>query len=207
MNKMKEMWNNRYSNKGYAYGIAPNLFLKYAIETYKPKGKMLFPAEGEGRNAVYAAKQGLDVSAFDISIEGKNKALKLAELENVKLNYEVGDFFELDLIHTKYDAIALIFAHFPTPILSKYHKKISELVTPNGLLFLEGFSKNHLKLREENPNIGGPNKIEMLFSIESIKTDFPDFETIKLEEKEVTLTEGEFHNGTGSVIRFIGRKK
>ena len=203
---MKEMWDKRYSSDDYAYGITPNVFLKGVIEKYKLTGKILLPAEGEGRNAVYAAKNGLDVTAFDISLVGKNKALKLASRENVEITYKVGDFFELDIIDTQYDAAALIFAHFPPPLLSKYHKKIGNLIKPNGMIILEGFSKGHLKLLEENPNLGGPNKLEMLFSKESIQKDFPDFEIIQLEEIEVELTEGEFHNGIGSVIRFIGRK-
>jgi len=204
---MKEMWNDRYSSEDYAYGIEPNVFLKSVIDTYQLKGKMLFPAEGEGRNAVYAAKKGLDVYAFDISEEGKNKALKLSKQQNVKINYEVGNFFNLDLTLQKYDAAALIFAHLPPPLSAKYHKKIGDLTLPNGLIILEGFSKNHLKLSAENPNLGGPKNIEMLFSKESILKDFTDFEIIQLEELEVPLTEGEFHNGTASVIRFIGRKK
>ena len=75
------------------------------------------------------------------------------------------------------------------------------------MIILEGFSTNHLKLRVENPEIGGPNKIEMLFSKESIQQDFSDFEIVLLEEVQIELKEGEFHNGIGSVIRFIGRKK
>lgn len=206
MNKTQKMWDSRYSSEDYAYGIVPNVFLKDVIGKHKLKGKILLPAEGEGRNAVYAAKNGLEVTAFDISKEGKKKALKLAEKENVEITYEVGNFFDLDLIDNQYDAAALIFAHFPPPLLSKYHKKIGDLIKFNGIIILEGFSKNHFKLREENPNIGGPNKPEMLFSKESIQKDFPDFEIIQLEEIKVALTEGKFHNGIGSVIRFIGRK-
>lgn len=204
---MKEMWDNRYSSEDYAYGINPNVFLKDSIEKYKLKGSILMPAEGEGRNAVYAAKKGLEVTAFDISVEGKKKALKLAKKENIEITYDVGDFFNLNLINQKYDSAALIYAHFPPPLLSKYYQKIGELIKPNGILILEGFSKNHLKYREENPNIGGPNQLDMLFSKESIKNDFPDFEIIQLEETEVELSEGIYHNGIGSVIRFVGKKK
>ncbi len=204
---MKEMWDSRYATTDYAYGITPNVFFKDTVKKYNLKGKILLPAEGEGRNAVFAAKNGLEAIAFDISIEGKNKALKLSKQENVEIKYEVGDFFELDLIHRKYESAALIFAHFPPPLLSKYHKKIGDLILPNGIIILEGFSKNNLKNSAENSDIGGPKKVEMLFSKESIKKDFPDFEILLLEEKEVELTEGNFHNGTGSVIRFIGRKK
>lgn len=201
------MWDTRYSVEDYAYGTDPNVFFKDSIEKYKIKGKLLLPAEGEGRNAVYAAKKGLDVTAFDTSIEGKKKALKLAAKENVSINYEVGDFFDLELTNHQYDAAALIYAHFPTPLLSNYYKKTGDLILPNGIIILEGFSKNNLNYREKNPTIGGPNNSDMLFSKESILKDFPDFEVILLEETEVELKEGNFHNGTGSVIRFIGRKK
>ena len=204
---MKEMWDARYLSETYAYGTAPNEFFKYALTKYKLEGKILMPAEGEGRNAVYAAKKELNVTAFDTSVEGKKKAHKLARKENVAITYEVGEFFDLDIVDQQFDASALIFAHFPPPLLSKYHQKIGSLIVPNGMIILEGFSKNHLKFREQNPNVGGPNKIEMLFSKESIQNDFTDFDIIHLEEVEVELKEGEFHNGIGSVIRFIGKKK
>lgn len=118
----------------------------------------------------------------------------------------MGDFFDLQLTNEKFDLAALIFAHFPLPILSKYHKKIAELIKPNGILILEGFSKKHIELQRENPKVGGPKNIEMLFSVDSIKRDFPNFEIIKLEELEIKLNEGEFHNGLAEVIRFVGRK-
>ena len=203
---MKEMWDSRYSEEGYAYGSEPNVFLKEVIEKNKLAGKMLFPAEGEGRNAVFAAKKGLDVYAFDISIEGQKKAIQLAEQENVSIHYQVGDFFEMDLINQQYDAAALIYAHFPPPVLSKFYQKVGELVKPGGMIILEGFSKGNLPLREANPEIGGPNTLEMLFSTESIKNEFPHFEIIQLEEVEVELAEGKYHIGKGKVVRFIGRK-
>ena len=206
MNKMTEMWDSRYSNSEYAYGIYPNKFFKDTLNAYPLNGKILLPAEGEGRNAVFAAKKGLDVTAFDISIEGRKKALMLAEKEKVKIKYEVGNLFDLSVVNEQYAAAALIYAHLPPSILSDYHTKVGDLIADEGMIILEGFSKNHLPLREANPKVGGPNKIEMLFSTESIKNDFPDFEIIKLEEVEVELDEGSFHNGRSKVIRFIGRK-
>ncbi|MCG1036405.1 class I SAM-dependent methyltransferase [Polaribacter sargassicola] len=203
---MKEMWDNRYAENEYAYGTEPNLFFKESLKKYKLEGKILFPAEGEGRNAVYAAKKGLKAYAFDISIKGKNKALKLAKKENVDLNYEVGDFLNLNLLNEKFDVAALIFAHFPPNILNKYHTKIAELIKPNGFIILEGFSTNHLELQKENTNAGGPKNIDFLFSIDMIKNDFPDFEILLLEEKEVVLDEGKYHKAKSKVIRFIGKK-
>lgn len=201
------MWNSRYNNSAYAYGITPNEFFKSIIEEYNPQGKILLPAEGEGRNAIYAAKKGLEVFAFDISIEGKKKAERLAQQENVNIHYEVGQFFDLELVNEKFDVAALIYAHFPPPILSKYYQKVAELLKPNGLVILEGFSTNHLPLRTANPKVGGPGMIEMLFSEKTILNNFSDFEILQLEEVEIELKEGLYHNGIGKVMRFVGRKQ
>lgn len=203
---MKEFWDARFKDENYAYGTAPNNFFKEVLDSYSLKGNILLPAEGEGRNAIYAAEKGLEVYAFDISVEGKNKAEKLAQNHKVKINYEVGDFPNLELNKLSFDTAALIYAHFPPNILSTYHKRIGELIKPNGMVILEGFSKNNLPLREANPKIGGPPNIEMLFSVEEIKNDFSNFEIIKLEEQKIELNEGMFHIGAGKVVRFIGRK-
>jgi cyclopropane fatty-acyl-phospholipid synthase-like methyltransferase len=204
---MKEMWNERYSSNEYAYGTDPNVFFKTSIEKHKIKGRILLPAEGEGRNAVYAAQQGLDVTAFDISEEGKKKALRLGELQNVNFKNEIGDFLKMDFAENWFDAAAIIHAHFPPNISSVYHKKVSNLIKPNGKFILEGFSKNNLHLREKNPKIGGPNKIDMLYSEEEIMKDFSDFEVLQLEELEIELNEGKYHKGIAKMIRFIGKKK
>lgn len=204
---MKEMWNARYGAKDYAYGTEPNTFFAETLVNYQLTGKLLLPAEGEGRNAVFAAKNGMSVSAFDISEEGKKKALALAAANNVSIDYEVGDFLKMDFTTSSFDSAALIYAHFPPPILSIYHQRIVEILKPNGLIILEGFSTNNLPYREANPKIGGPDKIEMLFSIEKIKNEFPNLEILQLEEVEVNLNEGLYHQGKGKVIRFIGRKK
>lgn len=204
---MKDMWNERYASTDYAYGTAPNEFFKNLIDRSSLSGKILLAAEGEGRNAVYAAKKGLEVIAFDLSIEGKKKALRLAEKEGVEINYQVGDFFELPLQKEKFDTAAMIYAHFPPPILSSYHKKIAELVKPGGIVILEGFSVGNLEMRSKNPNVGGPKNAEILFTEDSIKKDFLDFEIIQLEEQIIELKEGTFHKGNAKVIRFVGKKK
>ena len=125
---------------------------------------------------------------------------------NLQVSIPVATYF-LELLKEKFDAVALIFAHFTTDIVSDYHKKITELLKPNGMVILEGFSKNHLEFQKNNPKAGGPKNLEMLFSKETMTRDFPDFEIIKLEEVEVELDEGIFHQGKAKVIRFIGRKK
>lgn len=205
-NTWLEYWDNRYSNKDYAFGIKPNNYLKEQLEKLE-KGTILFPAEGEGRNAVFAAKLGWSVYAFDISVEGKNKALKLANENNVAIDYQVGELPTLNYNSEQFDAIALIYAHFPAGIKSEYHKLLDKYLRKGGIIIVEAFSKNHLEYRLKNEKVGGPRDLESLFSIEELKSDFEDYEIIELLEKEIELSEGLYHDGKGSVVRFVGRKK
>lgn len=201
-----ERWDNRYSQEEFAYGTGPNNYLKEQLEKL-PKGKILFPAEGEGRNAVFAAKLGWTVIAFDISIEGQKKALRLAERNNVVIDYRVGELQTLNFTDGEFDAIALIYAHFPASIKSQLHKALDKYLRKEGTVIFEAFSKDHLNYLAQKENVGGPKDIESLFSIEEIKTDFTNYNVIELKETEIFLNEGLYHNGHGSVIRFVGRKK
>jgi 2-polyprenyl-3-methyl-5-hydroxy-6-metoxy-1,4-benzoquinol methylase len=205
-NNWTNRWNDRYSNEEFAYGIQPNNYLKEQLEKL-PVGTILFPAEGEGRNAVFAATLGWTVAAFDISSEGKNKALKLAATNNVSIDYQVGELAALNYSNEQFDVIALIYAHFPAAIKSLYHRTIEQYLRKGGTIIFEAFSKKHLDYLSKNEKVGGPKDIESLFSIAEIKADFPGYEIIELAEKEIELKEGLFHNGQGSVIRFTGRKK
>jgi 2-polyprenyl-3-methyl-5-hydroxy-6-metoxy-1,4-benzoquinol methylase len=199
-------WNDRYSKVEFAYGEEPNDYLKEQIAKLNI-GTILFPAEGEGRNAVFAAKLGWTVSAFDISNEGKSKALKLAKKNNVTIDYKVGELHTLDFVIEQFDAIALIYAHFPADIKSLYHKTFDKFLKNDGIIIFEAFSKKHIAYVTANEKVGGPKDFETLFSIDEIKSDFPNYEIIELVEKEIELHEGLYHNGIGSVIRFLGRKK
>ncbi|WP_149206647.1 class I SAM-dependent methyltransferase [Flavobacterium johnsoniae] len=205
-NTWTQRWDDRYKNEEFAYGEEPNNYLKEQIEKLEI-GTILFPAEGEGRNAIFAAKLGWEVSAFDISEEGRNKALLLAEKNSVSIDYQIGELETLDFHTAQFNAIALIYAHFPAAIKSEIHKQLDKFLKKDGIIIFEAFSKKHLEYVTKNEKVGGPKDIESLFSIEEIKADFPNYEIIELEEKEIELSEGLFHNGTGSVIRFIGRKK
>ncbi len=103
--------------------------------------------------------------------------------------------------------MALIYAHFPADIKSKYHKTLDHYVRKGGVIIFEAFSKKHLDYIAKNEKVGGPKDIAMLFSMDEIKADFANYDIIELTETEIELNEGLFHNGTGSVIRFVGRKK
>jgi SAM-dependent methyltransferase len=201
-----DRWNDRYSKDEFAYGVQPNNYLKEQLEKL-PVGSILFPAEGEGRNAVFAAKLGWAVSAFDISVEGRNKAFRLARTNNVTIDYQVGELQTLNYNTGQFDALALIYAHFPADIKSLYHKTLDKYLRKNGIVIFEAFGKRHIDYIAKNERVGGPKDIAMLFSIDELKSDFVNYEIIELVEKEIELSEGLFHNGKGSVIRFVGRRK
>lgn len=203
---MADMWDTRYGADNFVYGKAPNQFFASTLVWLDLSGDILLPAEGEGRNAVYAAQQGLSVYAFDISVAARDKALRLAEENNVEIQYDVGAIMELPLADRVFDAAALIFAHLPPHIRADFHRAVADRIKPGGHLIFEGFSKSNLTHRLENPGIGGPDNPAMLFSTEQIRQDFFDFEIVELLEIDVELSEGDLHNGTGTVIRFIGRK-
>lgn len=205
-NPWTDRWNERFSKPEFAYGESPNEYFKTQLNKL-PLGKILLPAEGEGRNGVYAALQGWQVAAFDISIEGRNKALRLADKNNVKLEYQVGELQSFGYAPGQFDVIALIFAHFPTDIKSSMHKALNTYLRSGGIVIFEAFSKNHLRYNSNNEPVGGPKEIGMLFSTDELESDFPNYSVVELEERVVNLNEGPFHSGTGSVIRFVGQKK
>lgn len=205
MTNPADTWNQRYGQVAYAYGELPNEFLRAELPKIEP-GKILFPADGEGRNSVYAATLRWQTDAFDLSSAGQEKALKLAQKNKVTINYQVGNYLELGYTPNQFDAIALIYAHFPAASKSQVHQNICTYLRPGGIVIFEAFSKNHLQFNGKNPQVGGPKDIDMLFSKEEIIEDFSNFEILHLEERVIHLQEGIYHIGEGSVIRFIGRK-
>ena len=203
---MKEFWDDRYAEEGYAYGEEPNVFFKQEIDKL-PIGKLLMPAEGEGRNAVYAATLGWDVYAFDISEEGKKKADELAQKNGVTINYIVSDFDAIPYENESFDAVGLIYAHFTPDLRSDYHQKLISLLKNGGSLILEGFSKEHLHYNQKNPKVGGPRDIAMLYSLEELSSDFDHLEIHTQNETLTALDEGKYHVGQGSVVQLIGVKR
>lgn len=197
---MIDFWNERYAELEFAYGKKPNQFLVANIDKL-PKGKILFVAEGEGRNAVFAAQNGFEVYAFDYSDSGKRKAAALALEKKVTISYSIFDVLQMNYDVDSFDAIVLIFAHFPAEIRKEAHQKIVSLLKPNGKILFEAFTKEQLKY-----NSGGPKNIEMLFSEAEVKAHFPSISFDFLQSKLTELNEGKYHQGIGSVIRFLGTK-
>ncbi len=202
----KEFWNTRYKNNGYAYGKTPNLFFKNELSKHKT-GTILLPLEGEGRNANFAASLGWDVFAFDISEEGKQKALRLTEANDRQIHYDIEDIQNINYPLEKFDAIGLVFAHFPINNRQVFHRKLLSFLKPGGILILEGYSKKHHKYNSVDTKVGGPDNPEMLFSKEDLLEDFNTLDILSLEETDVILNEGLYHNGKSAVIRIVGRKK
>lgn len=198
---MKEFWNERYAEADYAYGCEPNTFLKENISKL-PNGKILFPAEGEGRNAVFAAQLGYNVSAFDTSEEGQKKAIKLAQNSKTSIDYKVGFLEDLNYSENEFDAIVLIYAHVPDNVRKEFHHKLLSLLKTNGIIIFEAFSKEQLKY-----NSGGPKEIKMLFSEEEVKEEFLNLKFSIIETTETELKEGKYHIGKANVVRFIATKK
>ncbi|MFA5418120.1 MAG: methyltransferase domain-containing protein [Bacteroidales bacterium] len=199
---MESFWNQRYGAAQFAYGVEPNKFYKEQINRQKP-GKVLFPGEGEGRNAVYAATLGWDVTAFDSAENGKIKADMLAGLNEVNIDYIVDDAADVKLRSNYFDCIVFVFVHLPAEKRQQFHRKMLSKLKPGGLVIFEGFAKKQLEL-----NTGGPRNLEMLFSKEEIWEDFsPQMQELNIQELGVTLNEGEFHQGISQVIRFVAKKK
>lgn len=203
---MEEFWDKRYASSAYVYGVEPNQFFKEQISKIQPS-KLLLPAEGEGRNAVFAAKLGWQVSAFDQSKEGKKKAIALSHTNKVRIDYDVANLSDINYKSASFDCMALIYAHFPAEIRTRYHQKLDTYIRKGGIIILEGFSKAHLQLNVDNKTSSGPKNIDMLFSKEEIMNDFSNYEILLLEEKIVTLNEGDFHTDKSAIIQFIGKKK
>ncbi len=202
---MNQKRDERYKEHEFAYGKEPNIFFKEWVSKLEP-GNILMPADGEGRNGVFAAKLGWKVTSFDLSKEGKSKALELAKENGVTIEYIVGDLEQLDFERNIFDAIGLVFAHFSAEKKSIFHRKLNGYLKTGGVIIFEAFSKRQIEYKKINPQVGGPDDINMLYSKQEIMSDFKNYEILMLEEEEILLNEGKYHIGKGSVIRFVGRK-
>lgn len=199
--ELKNDWNTRYQSKEFVYGKEPNAFFKEEIDRLTP-GKILLPAEGEGRNAVYAAKKGWEVHCFDWSEEGKRKADQFAEMEGVKINYIVSEIADFDFKESEYDAVALVFVHLPEEEREELHKNVIKALKPGGKLIFTAYDKTQL-----GKSSGGPKQIELLYSLAQIVEDFIYLDFDIFAKETVELNEGTLHVGGADMIKFSGSKK
>jgi SAM-dependent methyltransferase len=197
---MKDFWDNRYSVDDYIFGTEPNEFFKSEIDKL-PCGKLLLIGEGEGRNAVYAAKLGWQVDAIDFSSTAKSKAFMLAEKNNVTINYSVMDFNDLKLTADNYNAVGIIYIHLEEELRKKVIEKVTKALNNDGSLILELFEKEQI-----TRNSGGPKDLDLLYSLEDAVNDFINLDFHYLNKETITLNEGKGHQGEAVVIRFVGTK-
>lgn len=197
---MAHQWDQRYSAEEYLFGVLPNEWFEEKLKIMRP-GKILLPGEGEGRNAVWAATQGWQVTAFDQSYEAKSKALKLASENEVELKYLVKDLRCFREEEGSYDVIALIYVHMPSEYRTKVHNDLLKMLKPGGCLIFEAFSKSQISM-----NSGGPKDIDMLYSPEDLKSDFSEMKIMEFYDIKVHLAEGELHKGHAEIIRIFARK-
>lgn len=195
---MKEFWNKRFSEEKYIYGKEPNEFFKKELDKLKV-GKLLLPAEGEGRNAVYAASKGWGVTAFDYSEEAKQKAFDLANENNVDIAYLVSDYDSVSFPKDYFDAVALIYAH--TPEWKNVYPRILGYLKPGGVLIIELFNKKQI-----NNASGGPKDTDMLVNADELEINLAGISQVKAWDETIELAEGDYHLGKADVVRCIGIK-
>jgi len=198
---MSSFWNERYGTKFYVYGKEPNVFFAEQIKKL-PVGKIILPCEGEGRNAVYAASNGWEVEAFDLSVAGKSKALQLAGKTRIDISYVIEDAENVDYPNNSFDVVAFIYAHFPKNIRKEIHKKAVSWLSPGGRIILEAF--NSMQIFNKS---GGPKDIDLLYNLEVILDDFYGLETELIQNVQIDLREGKLHEGKSDLVRYVGIKK
>ena len=195
-------WNERFSASEYIFGTAPNAFLASKAGLFKPGQRALCVADGEGRNSVWLAEQGLEVTAFDISPVGVEKARRLAAGRGVRVDYEVASVYDWRWPTAQFDAAAAIFVQFADPAMRSFlFERMARSLKPGGLVLIEGYTPKQLEYKT-----GGPSKLDQLYTAELLRSSFPGFEVLELREYEAELDEGSRHAGTSALIDFVARR-
>ena len=192
-----EFWDQRFNTSEFVYGITPNAFLAGILEG-EPPGRLLLPAEGEGRNAIHAARLGWQVEAVDFSTVGRDKALALARQAGVSIDYQIGDLTVWTPPPAIYELVGLIYLHLPSAVRQQVHRRLAAAVKPGGSLILEAFSQAQL-----GNSSGGPQDLDLLYTVEDLREDFSGMAIRSLVETTVSLDEGAGHQGRAQVIRMI----
>jgi len=197
---MMGMWDERYSEPGYAYGTEPNEFLAQHRPEIPP-GPVLCLAEGEGRNAVFLAHRRHEVTAVDQSAVGLEKAQQLAKDRGVTIRTVQADLQNYDLGTAKWAGIVSIFAHVPPDLRRRVHRDVVRALRPGGIFILEAYRPEQLQL-----GTGGPPVAELMMTAAELERELDGLEVLLLEEKQRDVTEGRFHRGLAAVVQLIARK-
>lgn len=193
-------WDERYNEPGYSYGTAPNEFLVSVVDRI-PKGKLLSLAEGEGRNAVYLASLGYEVTGVDGSEVGLRKAQALAYEQSVCITTIQADLSQFEIETGHWDGILAFYCHLPSALRIQLHKTAVRGLKSGGVFILEAFSKEQLAY-----NTGGPQSLDMLMSLDDLKLELHGLEFIHAIQIERDVHEGNRHTGLASVIQILAFK-
>ncbi len=189
-------WDERFAGDDYAYGTEPNTYLRAQAWRLRPGMNALSVADGEGRNGVWLAGQGLDVLSVDSSAVGLAKAQRLAVDRGVRLTTVQADLLEWQWGRDAFDLIASIYMHFAPEVRPRMHRAMIDALRPGGLVLIEAFHK-----RQPGRGAGSP-----VYQPDALQNDFADLQILELLVGTVTLDEGTFHRGPAEVVRFLGRR-
>jgi cyclopropane fatty-acyl-phospholipid synthase-like methyltransferase len=196
-----ERWETRFSAPGYLFGKQPNTFLKSQAHRLRKGATALSVADGEGRNGVWLAEQGLDVLAIDFSPTALAKARALAQERGVKLRTEVADLATWHWPKAAFDLIAAIFIHFSGAERDAFFANLKAALKPGGLLLMQSYRPEQLNYRT-----GGPPDAERMYTRATLRAAFSDFSEFTIDEHDDVLNEGTAHVGKSALIDLVGRK-
>lgn len=195
-------WNQRFSVPDFVFGTAPNAFLAAQAPRLRPGMSALCVADGEGRNSVWLAKQGLKVTAFDFSPVALEKARKFARDSGVAVDYRLSTVADWDYGARRYDVVVAIFIQFSPPAeRARVFAGMVRALEPGGLLFLQGYSTAQLKY-----GTGGPKQMENLYTEPMLREAFSGLEILHLGSREEVLDEGSRHQGMSAVADLVARR-
>src|SRR3546814_57467 len=194
-------WDARYQDRDFAFGSAPNAFLASQTFHLRPGLAALVPGDGDGRNGVWLAEQGLSVTSVDYSAVGISKSKAFAETRGVEVNAVRADLLNWDWPEVQYDLVASLFLHLPPAARIKIHHSMIRTLRPGGLLILQGFTPAQL-----GRSSGGPPDIAMLYETAMLTADFSGLVPVHCVEHIITLDEGPTHQGEAAVIDLVMRK-
>lgn len=198
---MRDFWESRYADAQFAYGTDPNAFLAAQAHRLAPKSSVLVVGDGEGRNGVWLAERGMEVTSVDYSQQGILKTQQLAARRGVNVTTLCQDLIQWRWPLAAYDAVVSIFLHFGPDVRTAMHRAMFGALKPSGLILLEAFNPQQV-----NHPSGGPRDPLMLYAAKDLRRDFSAAKILLLEEVVAPLNEGLYHVGTGAVARLVAQK-